>query len=122
MRSLSPKLKKICPIEFFAKILQIAKIYEIYKGNLWGQVLKRPAFSPRCTDFAQIVFKSHFITKYESSRSFGIPFQFEKLSNRVPKKVRVLRTPPGVDRIKKSLFTSSTKVESEMKFPDLRRK
>ena len=48
-------------ISMFTKILQIGKIHEIYKGKLGGQVLKRPPFGIRCTDFAQIFFwKSHY--------------------------------------------------------------
>ena len=49
--------------------------------------MKRTVFGLWCADFAQILFKSHVITKYEKSRRFGIPFLFEKLSNRAPKKV-----------------------------------
>ena len=59
-----------------------------------GQVLKRPAFGLQCADFAQFFLKSHVIKKYEKSRSFVICLLFEKMSNRTPKKVWVLRPPP----------------------------
>ena len=45
-------------ISIFAKILQIVKIHEIYKGKLGGQVLKWPPFGLRCTDFAQFFLKA----------------------------------------------------------------
>ena len=66
------------PILIFAKILQILKVRENYKGKLGGQALKWPLFGLRCTDFAQICFKSHVGTKYEKSRTFEVPYLFEK--------------------------------------------
>ena len=88
------KMKKLCPVEFSRKSFKSRKSMKFIKEIFGGQVLKRPAFGLRCADFAQIFFKSHVITKYEKSRRFGVPFVFEKLSNRASKKVWVLRTPP----------------------------
>ena len=51
-------------------VFQIAKIHEIYKGKLEEQIMKRPPFGLQCTDFAQIFFESHVITKYENSKKF----------------------------------------------------
>jgi len=70
MRSLAQKMKKITSISILAAILQNAKIRKFYKGNLWGQVLKRLAFSLQCTNFA--VFLSCGITMYEKSRTFAV--------------------------------------------------
>ena len=61
------------------------------KEKLGGSILKSLSFGTGCADFAEIFFKSHVITKYKKSRTFGIPFLFEKLSNRAPKKVWVLK-------------------------------
>ena len=102
MRSLAQKMKKLCPVEFSQKSFKTRKSMKFIKEIFGGQVLKRPAFGLRCADFAQIFFKSHIITKYQKLRCFGVPFLFEKLSNRASKKVWVLRTPPGVDRVKNS--------------------
>ena len=92
MRSLAQKMKKLCPVEFSRKSFKSRKSMKFIKEIFGGQVLKRPAFGLRCADFAQIFFKSHVITKYEKSRCFGVPFLFEKLSNRASKKVWVLRS------------------------------
>ena len=99
MRSLAQKMKKLCPVEFLRKSFKLRKSMKLTKEIFGGQIFKRPAFGLRCANFGQIFFKSHVITKYEKSGSFRVPFQFEKFSNCVPKKVRVLRTYPGVDRV-----------------------
>ena len=78
MRSLAEKMKKLCPVEFSQQSFKSMKLTkEIFRG----QIFKRPAFGLGCADFAQFFFKTHVITKYEKSRSFGVPFLFEKLSN-----------------------------------------
>ena len=66
-------------ISFFAKILQIAEIHEIYKRKPGGQVSEQPPFGLLCTDFAKSFFKSHIITKYEKSRNFEVPHLFENI-------------------------------------------
>ena len=55
-------------ISIFAKILQIAKIHEIYKGQLGGQVLKRPPFGQQCTDFARFFLKVTLLQTMKSQK------------------------------------------------------
>ena len=63
MEWISSKMRKIWGFEFLDKSLKLRKFFKFIKEKSGGAILKVPPFCARCTDFAQIFFKSCRITK-----------------------------------------------------------